>query len=426
MSGAWGTNETPIDLPFASVEFERRLAKVRATMESGGIDLLVVSSPENIYYLTGYRTTGYYVYQLFLLPRDGEGWFVTSKLEHTNVLGLSRVTNGLTVGMMDSSLEVTVRAAEKAGAGAASRIGYEERGFWIPPEILDGLRDRFGQAEFMPAGYVLEGARAIKSPAEIACIREAARIASLGVHAVSPGVTENEITGIVYKTLEDAGGEYPAGQPYVVTGRRAALAHMTAERHRVARGECVYFEVGGCYKRYSGSIMRMASVGPPSREAKAMAEAILGALEATIAAIGPGAVSQDVDRAGRGVVERAGYGDCFRPRHRLPARLGRGPRRRYRRGQRAPPRARHGLPLRAVDWRAGLRLHGLQRDHPRDGRRQRGPDRRPARARGALISSLSHRIRPRGHGRRGRGSTRPSPRFRGRARHPYPTPARRP
>ncbi len=324
MSGGWGTNETPIDPPFAPAEFEKRLAEARATMATDGIDLLVVSSPENIYYLTGYRTTGYYVYQIFLLPRDGEGWFVTSRLEHTNVLGLSRVTNGLAVGMTDSSLEVTIRAAEKAGAGDAARIGYEERGFWIPPEILDGLRDRFGQAAFVPAGYVLERARAIKSPAEIACIREAARIASLGVRAgldaVAPGVTENEITGIVYKTLEDAGGEYPAGQPYVVTGRRGALAHMTAERHRVARSECVYFEVGGCYKRYSGSIMRMASVGPPSREAKAMAEAILGALEATIAAIGPGAVSQDVDRAGCGVIERAGYGDCFR--HRLGYSLG--------------------------------------------------------------------------------------------------------
>jgi Xaa-Pro dipeptidase len=324
MGVGWDDIEAPIDPPFALEELDGRLVKVRAAMAAAGIDLLLASSPENIYYLTGYRTTGYYVYQIFLLPREGEGWFVTSKLEHTNVLGLSRATNGLTVGMTDSNLEVTIRAAEKAGAGDAAHIGYEERGFWIPPEILDGLRTRFTRAAFAPAGFILEGARAVKSPAEVACIREAARIASLGMRAgldaVAPGVTENAIAGTVHKALGDAGGEYPAGQPYVVTGWRGALAHMTAERHRVAPGECVYFEVGGCYKRYGGSVMRMASVGPPSVEARSMADATLAALEATIAAIRPGVASRNVDRAGRGAIERAGYGDCFR--HRLGYSMG--------------------------------------------------------------------------------------------------------
>jgi Xaa-Pro dipeptidase len=314
---SWNS-ELPFGLPFEREEYQTRLAAVRSAMGAAGLDLLVVSSPENIYYLTAYRTTGYYVYQVFLLPREGEGWFVTSELEHTNVEALSWIKNGFSVGMRDDNVELTMRAAERCGARDAARIGYEERGFWLTPQVLDQFRARFAGAELVPAGHILEHTRAVKSPAEIACIREAARIASVGVKAgiaaVRPGVTENAIAGTVYKALTEEGGEYPAGQPYVVTGRRGALAHMTPERYRIERGECVYFEIGGSYKRYSGSIMRMVSVGPPSTEARALSEAVLAALEAVIAAIGPGAVSQDVDRAGRAVIEDAGYGDYFHHR----------------------------------------------------------------------------------------------------------------
>ena len=308
----------PIDPPFEAGEFAARIAKARAGMAARGIDLLLVSSPENMYYLTGYRTTGYYVYQLFLLPLEGEGVFVTSKLEHSNVRAVSQVARGLWVSMTDDPVEVTLRAAREAGAEGAKAIGYEERGFWTPPQILDAVRAGFPNAKSVAAGAILEDARRIKSPAEIACIREAARIASAGVRAgiveVAPGVTENAIAGTVYKAMFDEGCEFPSGQPYVVTGPRGALAHMTAERHLVETGHCVYFEVGGCFKRYSGSVMRMVSVGPPSDRAKRLAEASLGALQAAIEAIRPGAISQDVDRAGRGVVQRAGFGEFFHHR----------------------------------------------------------------------------------------------------------------
>ncbi len=70
----------PIDPPFEAAEFAARVARVRAGMAERGIDLLLVASPDSIYFLTGYRTTGYYVYQLFLLPLEGDGIFVTSKL----------------------------------------------------------------------------------------------------------------------------------------------------------------------------------------------------------------------------------------------------------------------------------------------------------------------------------------------------------
>jgi Xaa-Pro dipeptidase len=219
--------------------------------------------------------------------------------------------------MGDDEVAKTLDAARLAAA-RVRRFGYEERGFWLPPRILDAFRSSYGETAGIAAGHILEDARRIKSPAEIGYIREAARIASAGMRAgladVAPGRTENEIAGTVFKTMMDEGGEQPAGGPYVVTGPRAAVTHMLPERAVLETGHPVYFEVGGCFRRYSGSVMRMASVGQPSNEMASRAGVMIEALETMIQAIRPGVASQEIDRAGRRVVNKAGFGDRFRHR----------------------------------------------------------------------------------------------------------------
>ncbi|MBT7613799.1 MAG: aminopeptidase P family protein, partial [Rhodospirillaceae bacterium] len=262
-------------------------------------------------------TTGYYVYQILLLPLDGTPQFVTSRLEHECVRALSWIKTGLTVFMGDDEVVETLRGFDATGA-TIDRIGYEERGFWLPPRILDAVRDRWGIGATMPAGFILEDARRIKSTAELACIREAAHIASVGMRrgleAVAPGRTENEVAGDIYQAMMAVGGEHPAGGPYVVTGPRAAVTHMLPERAVIEPGHAVYFEVGGCYKRYSGSNMRMAHVGQPGNEAGHRAAVSIEALEAMLETIKPGATSQDVDRAGRSVMTKGGIDVEFRHR----------------------------------------------------------------------------------------------------------------
>ncbi len=74
---------------FTLDEFKARIARVRDGMRKRGVDVLLATGPENIYYLSGYHTTGYHIYQAFVLPLDGEPEFVCRKLEGTNVQALS-------------------------------------------------------------------------------------------------------------------------------------------------------------------------------------------------------------------------------------------------------------------------------------------------------------------------------------------------
>ena len=303
--------------PFTIEEFKARLKQVRDGMKAAGIDILLVTGPENIYYLSGYRTTGYYIYQALAVPLDGDPQFVVRALEFTNVEGLSWIKTGYKVEDTESYFEATANCIDKMG-GAKARIGYDDGGFFLPASILDGLRERMKGATFVPDGGLVEKSRMIKSPQEIAYIRQASAYAVAGMEAgiahTRAGVSENDIAGETYNALVRAGSEYVGSQPYVVTGRRSALGHATFERQVVQPGDDVFFEVGGCIYRYGGAIMRSVSVGKPSAEFQRAADAVLGALDAILNAAKPGVTSGEVDRAGRSVVEKAGFGDRWHHR----------------------------------------------------------------------------------------------------------------
>jgi Xaa-Pro dipeptidase len=296
---------------FTLDEYRERLARVRRTMAERKIDVLLLTTPENIYYVSGYQTTGYYVYQALVVPRDGAPRFVVRKFEVPNVQGLSWLEDACAVDDTEDPLDVTVRAVELCG-GREGTVGFEDRGFFLPPAILEGLRGRLPRARVVPAGGIVEACRVIKSPAEVACVRKGAAAAVAGVKAglreLRAGRTENDVAGAIYAGMLRAGSEYPSSQPYVVTGLRATLGHASYAGHTIKKGDLVYIEAGGCVRRYGGAIMRIVSVGRPSAAARRTASVVVAALDAIIGAIKPGVTSGSVDQAGRRIVEDAGLG----------------------------------------------------------------------------------------------------------------------
>ena len=304
-------------LPFTIAEFESRLARLRQLMSETGLDGLLVTGPENIYYLTGYHTTGYYVYQALLVPVTGDVRFIVRRLELENVQDLAWTGIGHAFGDSDSPLERTAEAV-RAALGESARLGYEDHGWFFPDVMLRGLREALPRHQFRPAGALVEQARLLKSPAEVAHIRKAAGYAvaglEAGIAAITDGASENDVAGAVYNGLARAGSEYVGSQPYVVTGPRSAHGHATFERHRLQRRQMVFLEIGGCHRRYGGAIMRSVSFGPPSDSLRRAADASLAALETVLATARPGVTSGEVDAAARKVVEQAGLAEHWHHR----------------------------------------------------------------------------------------------------------------
>ena len=71
----------PQKRPLKKRQYDRRVTKLRAAMATKGFDLFLTSGPENIFYLTGQQTPGYYTFQCLGIPAQGEPFLVLRSLE---------------------------------------------------------------------------------------------------------------------------------------------------------------------------------------------------------------------------------------------------------------------------------------------------------------------------------------------------------
>ena len=304
-------------LAFPIGEYHDRLARARAAMRAGEIDVLVVTGPENICYLSGYHTTGYHVFQCLIVPAEREPLFVVRNIELGNVHARSWIGEGIPVFVGDDPVEPLADALVSR-AGADARIGYEDKGFFLTPATVDALSRRLPKAVMVPASGVVEDCRVVKSDAEFDMIRRASEAASAGVcagaDACRAGATENDVAAAVYGGLVRAGSEYTGSPPFVAAGSRSATSHATYAMNRIRETDNVWLEVAGSVNRYHGAAGRVVAVGQPSDDVVRLSALAAEAVDAMIEAMRPGAVAEDVDSAGRSLVEGAGYGECWNNR----------------------------------------------------------------------------------------------------------------
>jgi len=299
------------ELPFGVPEYQTRLEKVQTGMAARDLDALLVSTPENIYYLTGYDTTGYYTYQALLVPARGAPTLVVRYLELVNAERLSWLRTAATYQDHEDPVAVTARTIQEHGQGG-KRLGVEQESWFLTSRTEHRLRNLLPGIRIDDGSGFVETARVIKSPAEVAYLRRAVQIAAEGLRgaleATKAGASEAELAAAGYGASVLAGGHYPSSPMYVPSGPNSGLAHATWTDRRLVRGDTVFYEIPASYRRYSGLVMRTAVIGPPSDKIRRMADATIGGLEAAIATMKPGVTAGEVDAANRGTIARAGFG----------------------------------------------------------------------------------------------------------------------
>lgn len=142
--------------------------------------------------------------------------------------------------------------------------------------MAEGLRACFPDAELVNADDILTTVRRVKSPAEIACLREGLRIGELALdamlRAVKPGMTELELTGIAVEAIYRNGGESEAHTVYSFGGRKTTNAISRATHRRFEKGEIVQINVGGRCDGYSPSVGRPICLGTMSDRQRCLVE----------------------------------------------------------------------------------------------------------------------------------------------------------
>ena len=138
------------------------------------------------------------------------------------------------------------------------------------------VSDRF-EAAFEAAGakvidgsLILREVRWVKSPAEIAMMKESARIATVGLkralEVLRPGVMELEVQGEITLAMAKEGGEQQAQIMPVISGKKSAATHAYTTRRKMQAGDIVCIDVCGVHNRYHINGARTFSLGEPEKD----------------------------------------------------------------------------------------------------------------------------------------------------------------
>ncbi len=297
---------------FKSSEFEARLAKTRAAMETAGVEVLIVTDPSNMNWLTGYDGWSFYVHQAVIVAAEGEPQWWGRPMD--------AVGAGLTTWLSPSSIHSysddyvqnpqkhpyeTLAALLRDQGLSKGSLGVEMDNYYFSAKCLETLRAELPDTQIKDVTALVNWQRAVKSPAELALMRQAAKITEQ-MHirireTAEPGMRKCDLIADIYdaaiRGTPEAGGDYPAIVPLAPSGREAAAAHLTWDDRPLHSGEGTFFEISGVVRRYHSPACRSIFFGTPPSAMLEAEKAVLEGLDAGLAAATPGTTCGEVAEA---------------------------------------------------------------------------------------------------------------------------------
>ena len=298
---------------FTEAEFRGRQARVRRAAAEVGLDWLIVFHPVSIHWLIGAETKSYQAFQclpvaaeerpLVMFTRESE------RCEFENDTLADEVV-GWGGGEPEDPVDAFARLADRLGLKRA-RVGMEVPAYYLHPHHYVRLKDLLGGALVAEPSNLVHDLKLVKSPAEIALIREAARIADQAmqacVDAFREGHTELQVAAAVYQALLGAGSGLPASTINLVSGERLGFSHGAPTSRRIQRSDGGNVELGAAYNRYTATLGRQLSLGPPPARIREIYDIVSAAGDAMIAEIRPGVPAIRPHEAAKRVIAEAGY-----------------------------------------------------------------------------------------------------------------------
>lgn len=297
---------------FSQTEYDQRLNNLRQLMADKDMDACLISSPENIFYLSGLSHMGFFAYHLLIVPRDGKMALICRAMEQVTVeklvLQLDRADFH---GYADSEEPVrfTCEVLHQMGL-AAGRLAMEKSSLFLPPRILEGIIANLTQAHLGDCSGMVDGLRHIKSEREVTYTRRAAQVSDVMMRAAREtavaGVSEQEIAAEVHRAMLLAGGTYPGFSPLIRATPTLGEEHRTWSDHILRPGEALFVELSGCINRYHAPMGRLIYIGSAPAGTEEMVKLCLDAFNSVVSTIRPGVTAGRVYQAWQDVVDAAG------------------------------------------------------------------------------------------------------------------------
>ncbi len=303
------TTPRPAAVPFTTEDYAARMKRVIADGRAAGLDGVLVTPGPDLVWLTGYQPTAITerLTMLFLTP-DVEPTLLVPVLERPDA---AAAPGAPAVTMVDWADGTSPYGAAGALLRPDGRYGISDSAWAMH---LLGLQSQHPGSAYHSFTDRLPMLRAVKDANELARLTAAGAAADATFEQILQvrfsGRRETAVAGDLADLLRDHGHEQ-VDFTVVGSGPNGANPHHEAGDRVIEVGDCVVLDFGGLMYGYGSDTSRTVCVGEPTAEIREVHEVVRAAQQAGVDAVRPGVACQEIDRAARGVITDAGYGEHF-------------------------------------------------------------------------------------------------------------------
>lgn len=254
------------DMVFSPDEFADRHRRIRAQMKEQGVDALVVTRGENIYYGSGYKASHFASWlcelHALVIPASGEPRIMTRSLEREAAM-IQFTKAPKLYADHENPYEVLLAILKESGNTAAT-LGIEER--FLKLSQFKKLRQYLPEAKFVDVTGMIEAVAATPSPAESECLRRAAHVTKIGLdvglRAAKEGVYPYEVIGKIHQVMYAAGqSDFDMSLVAVWSGPQGGRMHDTSTTEKIKKGDIVTVEIMGVDNQYRAGSQACIYIG---------------------------------------------------------------------------------------------------------------------------------------------------------------------
>lgn len=289
--------------------YDERCQKLRSYMEIQNIDLLMITSPINIYYFTGFFSDPHERFMALFFSKEGEAILFVPSLDEEAARQHADISTIIPITDTDNPYEFV----SKQWNTPVAALGIEKKIMNVYQ--AERVKECFPQAQFADIEEFIMNLRLKKDPEDILIVKRAIEIAEKviahGVSKAAAGVTELEITAELEYQMKVLGADRPSFSTIVLTGKRSALPHGRPENQKIQSGDLLLFDLGVFVDGFCSDMTRTFLVGEGTEEQKKIYDTVRIANEKAIEAVKAGEPIGVVDRAARDYIESKGFGKYF-------------------------------------------------------------------------------------------------------------------
>lgn len=286
----------------------QRLADLRAKLADQGLDGMLITRPENLYYLSGFAG-GEYLDATMVISAE-HAWISTDSRYYEDVK--QRATD---FKLFEAGYDRSKVLGEFAAVAKPKVMGFEVTHLTVQTLKEWSKAARKTGFKLKPVNGLVEELRVVKTPEELEKIKRAVKLTDDAFahfcSVVKPGMTEKEGAWIIEKYMREHGADKIAFDLIVASGPNGALPHAVPGNRPFQLGEPIVVDIGARVDHYHSDLTRTIILGKADDQFNQVYKTVLRAQQMAEKKIKAGVKGKRADAFARNVIDQAGFGDKF-------------------------------------------------------------------------------------------------------------------